>query len=68
MWLRSGVAMVVVQACSCGSDPTPSLELPYAAGVALKRKTENKTPPKTALDGRAVTLTMSNNRATPTFI
>jgi len=36
MWLRSGVAVAVVWAGSCSSDLTQ--ELPYAAGVALKRE------------------------------
>ena len=33
MWLWAG---------SCSSDLTPSLELPYAADVALKRKKKKK--------------------------
>ena len=38
MWLSSGVAMVVVWACSCGSDLTPSLGPQYAVGEALGKK------------------------------
>ena len=38
MWLRSGAAVAVVQAGSCSSNLTLSQELPYAAGVAVKRK------------------------------
>ena len=38
MWLRSSVALAVVQAYSCRSNSTPSLGTWYAAGVALKRK------------------------------
>ena len=40
--LGSGVAVAVVQAGSCSSNSTPSLELPYATGVALKNRKQNK--------------------------
>ena len=38
MWLRSYMAMVVVQANSCSSDWTPAWELPYATDAALKNR------------------------------
>ena len=37
-WLRSRIAMTVVQAGSDSSDSTLAWELPYAAGAAVKRK------------------------------
>ena len=37
-WLETCIAVAVAYASSCGSDSSPSLELPYATGVALKRK------------------------------
>ena len=46
MRLRSHVAVVVVKASSCSFNLTPSLELPYAAGAALKTN-KQKSPPKT---------------------
>ena len=39
MRFRSGVAVAVAQASSCSSNMTPSLEPPYALGVALKTTT-----------------------------
>ena len=42
MQLRSGVAMAGVYISSCSSDSSPSLILPYAAGLALKNKGEKK--------------------------
>ena len=42
MWLRSSVAVAVVQASSCSYDSTPAQELQYAPGVALKREKINK--------------------------
>ena len=48
MWLGSGVAVAVASGYS--SDLTPSLELPYAAGVALKnQKQTNKQTKKECL-------------------
>jgi len=41
-WLGSCVAMAVAQASSCSSDSTPGVELPYAMGVAPKRKEKKK--------------------------
>ena len=38
MWLGSGISVAVVQASGYGSNSTPPWELPYAMGVALKRK------------------------------
>ena len=38
MHLGSGIAVAMAEASSWSSDSTSSLELPYAAGVALKRK------------------------------
>ena len=38
MWLRSGVAMVVVQAAAAALIHPLGWELPYAAGVPAKRK------------------------------
>ena len=37
-WLGSRVAVVVTEAGSCSSNLSPSWELPYATGMALKRK------------------------------
>ena len=34
---RSGVAVAAVVASSCSSNSTPSWELPYATGAALKK-------------------------------
>ena len=42
MWLGSGVAMAVVYASSGSSDSPPAQELPYATGVAIKKKGEKK--------------------------
>ena len=36
MWLASGIAVAVTEACSCSLDST--LKLLYAAGAALKKK------------------------------
>ena len=36
--LRSGMAVAVMQACRYSSDLTPSLELPYAASAAVRKK------------------------------
>ena len=43
MQLGSSIAVAVVQASSCSSNLTPSLELPYATKVALKKKKKKKT-------------------------
>ena len=43
MWLGSGIAVAVAQASSCSSDSTPSLELPYDMGAALKRLKNKQT-------------------------
>ena len=42
MWLGYGIAVAVVQASSCSSDQTSSLERPYAARVVLKSKKKKK--------------------------
>ena len=48
LWYRlqvlfgSGVAVAVVWAGSCSSDSVPGLELPYAVGVAIKRRKKKK--------------------------
>ena len=42
MRLGSGIAVAVAQTSSYSSDSTPSLEPPYAAGVALKKKDKKK--------------------------
>jgi len=47
MWLRSSVAVAVVEARSCSSNLTPSMgtsiyHMPYALGVALKRQKPKK--------------------------
>ena len=42
MWLGSGVALPRVEAGGYGSDSTPSLELPYAAGAAIKKERKIK--------------------------
>ena len=42
MQLRACVAVAVAVAGSCSSDLTPCLGIPYAAGVALKRKEKKK--------------------------
>ena len=38
MWLGSGVAVAVVSAPTAAPIPPPAWELPYAAGLAIKRK------------------------------
>ena len=40
MQLRARVAVAVVQTCS--SNSTPHLDLPYAAGVAVKKERKKK--------------------------
>ena len=40
-WFGSHIAVAVVQAGSYSADSAPTLELPYAAGVALKRQNTN---------------------------
>ena len=42
MWLGSHVAVAVEEAEGCSSNSTPSLEPPYAMGVALKNKKRKK--------------------------
>ena len=42
IWLRSHVAVAVVQAGSCSSSSVLAWELPHATGAALKRKQANK--------------------------
>ena len=37
-WLESGIAVAVVWARGCSLDSTLAWELPYAAGMALKKK------------------------------
>ena len=44
MWLGSHVAVAV--AGSCSSDSTTAWELPYAAGMALRAKTQKKLTEK----------------------
>ena len=41
-WLRSCVAVAMVQASSYSSNQTPSLGIPCAAGAALKRQKKKK--------------------------
>ena len=41
--LGSAVAVSVAQAGSCSSNSTPTWNLPYAVGMALKRKNKQKT-------------------------
>ena len=41
--LRSGIAVVVAEAGNCSSDLTPSPELPYATGAAIKGEKKKKT-------------------------
>ena len=41
-WLRSSVAVVAVQAGSCGSDSPPAWEHSCAIGVALKKTKKKK--------------------------
>ena len=36
-WLRSGIAVAIIQAGSCSSDSTPGLGTQYATGAALKK-------------------------------
>jgi len=43
MWLRSDVALAMVQASSCSSNLTPSLG---AVGVVLNKISKNKTNKK----------------------
>ena len=45
MWLGYGVAVAVGQASRCSSDLNPSLELPYAIGIAIKKKKKKKKNP-----------------------
>ena len=42
MQLRSGIAVAVAQAGSCGSDQPGAWEFPYAAGAALKRQKKKR--------------------------
>ena len=42
IWLGSLVAVAVAQAGSCSSHLTPSPELPYVTGMAIKRKRKEK--------------------------
>ena len=44
MQLRSGIAMTVAQAGICSSDSTPTWEIPYAAGAAIKIKSLEEFP------------------------
>ena len=48
MCLGSCIAVAVVQASSYNSDSTPSLEPPYAAGVALEKGKKTKKKKKKA--------------------
>ena len=42
MWLRSGVAVAVVQACRCSSNLTPSLRISIRCTCSLKKKNGSK--------------------------
>ena len=42
MWLRSGIAVAVVQASSCSSDLTPSLGTSLYCRCSPKKKKEKK--------------------------
>ena len=44
--LRSGIAVAMVWASSCGYDSTLAWKLPYPASAALKRKDKNKNKNK----------------------
>ena len=47
-WLRSDVAVAMVQASSCSSDLTPS-HPPYAVSVVLKKRQKKKKKKKEIL-------------------
>ena len=49
-WLRSGTAVVVVQAGSCSSNSTLAWEPPYAEGAALKSKQKKDCNDKCCLE------------------
>ena len=42
VWLRSGIAVTVVQACGYSSNLTPSLGISICASMAIKRKRKKK--------------------------